>query len=641
MKHITGIVNSYLRKKTQHALQLVGPWGKGKTHFYKNELEPILREVPTFAKGSHNYKPVYISLFGLSSVEEVQIKIFYELLYSRLQAKTGAGKTTLRMSSRLTKLVLSGYLTFKGIKGSKDLIAEVTDVARNLIDTGDLFICFDDLERKSTKLNIEDLIGYINMLTEENVKVLVIANEDKITESNYKDFKQKVIGVTLVYHPNPSFVIDQIITARYTGFPQFTNFIKELKPLLVEVVAKNQDNYRLLIYGMDNLHDVYSAIRNDILDQNKVIAAKCNDKLSEISKYVLTHSMEYKQSIITYADKEAMKNMNGTLYSILEGYRNDASEKVPEDASKAESFIAKYYENKHEYKFYESIFSFVTGAQTFDVQEFGKEFARHFNLEKGKILQEYKVAEELGYSQVFDLSDNAYREKTYQMIDFAKKGLYKLVDYLMVYHYASRFDNLLELNLDALREDLLEALDKLAEDEAFLESDLTPQIQLENSVTADPNMEAIRSKALQILSINRERRKQKKLESTTITFEKDLENLETRYHTDTDFKIAVTQGPILAELNTDKLLDQLLTRSPSSTRMLTAILHSRYMRPESFRSEKTFAKEVLRKIQNHLEEDGPRTLRNWVLRELRDELVRSCAKFEEIIEASEDGEPEE
>ncbi len=59
----------------------------------------------------------------------------------------------------------------------------------------ELVFIFDDLER--TEINLKEVLGYINYLVEQsNFKVIIVANEEKIDSSFYKEFKEKVIGKT-------------------------------------------------------------------------------------------------------------------------------------------------------------------------------------------------------------------------------------------------------------------------------------------------------------------------------------------------------------------------------------------------------------------------------------------------------------
>lgn len=71
MDEITSIVKDYLNQNnTDYAIFINGVWGSGKTYYVKNCLIP---EINKFDFPSDNgienkkFKPVYISLFGLSN----------------------------------------------------------------------------------------------------------------------------------------------------------------------------------------------------------------------------------------------------------------------------------------------------------------------------------------------------------------------------------------------------------------------------------------------------------------------------------------------------------------------------------------------------------------------------------------------
>jgi c-di-AMP phosphodiesterase-like protein len=87
--------------------------------------------------------------------------------------------------------------------GNKDesLSVQIPDIKlpEYLKDTSKCILVFDDLER--CNIEIINLLGYINYFVEhQNLKVIVIANEDEIINKNntdsYKNTKEKLIGKT-------------------------------------------------------------------------------------------------------------------------------------------------------------------------------------------------------------------------------------------------------------------------------------------------------------------------------------------------------------------------------------------------------------------------------------------------------------
>ena len=51
MKDLLGVINRYLTKATQYAIQITGPWGSGKTFCYFNTILPSIVNRKTYSGG--------------------------------------------------------------------------------------------------------------------------------------------------------------------------------------------------------------------------------------------------------------------------------------------------------------------------------------------------------------------------------------------------------------------------------------------------------------------------------------------------------------------------------------------------------------------------------------------------------------
>lgn len=155
-----------------YALLVDGVWGAGKTHFIKEYIQAC-REAES------EFKPVYVSLYGLRSVDEID-KALVVALYPLLDNK---------WVGRVGKLAAVGLgaLQLNWTLSASDLIAV----------RGDLFV-FDDLER--CDMDINAVLGYINALVEhDGSKVVIIANQKEITETeHYMRRREKLIGHTML-----------------------------------------------------------------------------------------------------------------------------------------------------------------------------------------------------------------------------------------------------------------------------------------------------------------------------------------------------------------------------------------------------------------------------------------------------------
>lgn len=182
-----------------YAVLLKGKWGTGKTWFVKKTLEK-------FASGEGKY--LYVSLYGVGSIEEVEDE-FFKQLHPKLSSKSMAlaGK----IAKGLLKATLKVDLDDDG-KADGSVSAQVPDIQlpEYLTNTSGFVLVFDDLERASIEL--ESILGYINHFVEhQGHKVVIIANEAEIisrqadreeTELTYRRIKEKLVGKTFEVSPD-------------------------------------------------------------------------------------------------------------------------------------------------------------------------------------------------------------------------------------------------------------------------------------------------------------------------------------------------------------------------------------------------------------------------------------------------------
>jgi Cdc6-like AAA superfamily ATPase len=209
--HHTEIIDQYLKIETNYAVYLTGPYGVGKTHFYKKVLADKIKLTNVPSNEQKKYHPIHISLFGVKSVEDIQSAIFIEL-HSFLKEKG------LKLAIGFGRTLLRGYANLKGLGNIDDYFANLDFPKEQWLNYNELVICFDDLDRKSDELSIQDIMGFINSLVEnQGVKIIIIANAKEIEDELTSKIREKVVGVTLQYKPNVSDVFDQIIQERYSS----------------------------------------------------------------------------------------------------------------------------------------------------------------------------------------------------------------------------------------------------------------------------------------------------------------------------------------------------------------------------------------------------------------------------------------
>ena len=173
---------------TKYAVMIDGEWGCGKTYLWEN----------TIYKTIGKKEAIYVSVFGLKDIKDIENELFKTISMVGVDEEDTL-KGLLNANTELIediKFSGLGYAVQFGLNKYKE---------HKLKKTKKLFICFDDIERWSGK--IEVFLSYVNRLVEhEGVKCLVIGNAREIEENNkikFNSSKEKTIGFKykLTYPP--------------------------------------------------------------------------------------------------------------------------------------------------------------------------------------------------------------------------------------------------------------------------------------------------------------------------------------------------------------------------------------------------------------------------------------------------------
>ncbi len=175
-------LDSFLFEKDNSiVISLQGYWGIGKTHFWNNYIKSKIEENQQVWDENIKFKSsedkhVYISLFGINSLDDIKRKII------------------LKISNRakISKQI-------KNIVGNSKVFGVDLSSAISLIepsDFKDIIVCFDDFERISPNLNISEILGLISELKEQyDCKIILINNNEVLKEQNILEH-QKIIKRT-------------------------------------------------------------------------------------------------------------------------------------------------------------------------------------------------------------------------------------------------------------------------------------------------------------------------------------------------------------------------------------------------------------------------------------------------------------
>lgn len=279
-QNIENYLESYLSKdNTQYATLLTGKWGCGKTYFIKKYIEK-----------HQQYEFIYVSLFGLKNIDDVNDAIF-GAMYPKLPSDTTKIATGLIKSA--AKIGLQFDLDELNLKDK---------IMNFLTKNKDKYIfVFDDLERSS--IAYDEILGFINDLTENNsIKVILVANVDEIQDDNraiFDKFKEKVISRTFIVQND-----DEVFWKYYSEkYPSLMDFSDEIKDIFQE---HSDNNFRLLIQSTDDYLDFVENFYDTVFLKN-----------DEFKKILIKHFLSF---CILYKKTNNFDELNNVFFNSKSSY---------------------------------------------------------------------------------------------------------------------------------------------------------------------------------------------------------------------------------------------------------------------------------------------------------------------------------
>jgi len=263
----TEVAEQFLRQNECSVLAIKGDWGVGKTYAWNRLTERV----------AGNMWPLtycYVSLFGLSSIDEVRsamlanmrptdslggnpsIEMMNEQWWTLLRA--GIGKTRNRL-----RRILEDTTVGKHISVALDTIAPWI--------TKDMVVCFDDFERVSSRLSHDELMGFVSTLKETaGCKVVLIFNEEKLPadENAYKKYREKVVDLELKFAPTTDEAIEWGLSAELPFRDVATEVARKLDIVNVRVLKKIVTVIRLL---EERFKDIREEVRRESVASAVVI----------------------------------------------------------------------------------------------------------------------------------------------------------------------------------------------------------------------------------------------------------------------------------------------------------------------------------------------------------------------------------
>lgn len=339
MEELIESICDYVRKPyTDYAVMLNGEWGSGKTYFWNNKLRSRLESIQV--NGKH-YKTIYMSLYGINSLEEISKKIFIET--NPMISKTLKKFVDTRQGNLIPEYVKTG-LDMANLFGSMNFNSDKVDFSK-LFAIDDKILCFDDLERAN--VDVIDILGYINNFVEhDGIKTILICNEKELAtkfKNNNIELKALIATYildkegTLVANPknkeldsvktnkrtnninNELELIDKptatLIEEKVTDIFDKANAYERIKEKLIGETFEYVPEYAYILSGMimkfsynDLLYDFYKRNTSEVIAAFK----KSDTRNLRILKHALNDFEKIFNEVTSYypnADNNMLKTM--------------------------------------------------------------------------------------------------------------------------------------------------------------------------------------------------------------------------------------------------------------------------------------------------------------------------------------------
>ncbi len=285
-------IKHYLEKDfTPTAILLSGEWGSGKSFYVENKLTPFLIK--------HGHDVVVVSLYGIEDLFALSRSIYIESKLSKTKQFRDKAyfqcikshKKGLRRGSVVASTVAKNVA-----KNLFHIDIDVSDKAlKKLYDSVDLsgkLLVLEDIERSN--IDILKVLGFVNNLVEQDhVKVLLVANESKLLHikrpssidveaivaqmfkeqqakkenipeeqvdeevDKYLEAKEKTIGDTIIFQLPQQEAVAEIV-GLFNNSILTEIFHNELQSKVIDIVQSVcMRNLRIFIYATQKAVDIF------------------------------------------------------------------------------------------------------------------------------------------------------------------------------------------------------------------------------------------------------------------------------------------------------------------------------------------------------------------------------------------------
>ena len=289
----------FFNNKDEHVLLLKGNWGVGKSFTVNQWLRKKLEK-------NIDLKIVDLCLFGVKDSNELLSQLLSKTdLKHNVKQFIKKFKVGTSINLGLVKLELPINLLFSFI------------IKEEFKDNKNCVIVIDDIERKDNKLNIEEILGFIENLKINKCKVILIANVEWLNqqgEEHFDRFKEKIIDKEILID-KPSREVKKMVVDNENIFKNCLidrtdnlRTLKKLKKISEENNIVNEEKLNAVLLALE-------CVNNGKYRRDEFIKKKINETIgirsisnNNVDEKSIHDEIEKEYSKEKYKDKDVFVN---------------------------------------------------------------------------------------------------------------------------------------------------------------------------------------------------------------------------------------------------------------------------------------------------------------------------------------------
>lgn len=298
--NITNVIKKFLDNNDRTIL-IDGPWGVGKTYYVLDFLKEAKKEKSKF-------KVAYVSVFGKSTIDEIHTEI-----YKEFHPHIARTKTLVNAIPKIASLIpdVGGAVgSISEIIGKLEYTLKTDKKDRILSKKSNMnLIILDDLERmEPDKISYNEMLGYINNLIMQQLKVVIICNSSEIKSDDFTPFKEKVIDREYkISATNEEIIKSMFVPSEILDEKLMAEFNSNIR-----LARRTSTFYKDVINQLKACNPNYSDIYSDIKILKScvlTVISACTDNYSKAPEYNPDSTLEKALSIVNGDDKTIEKHI--------------------------------------------------------------------------------------------------------------------------------------------------------------------------------------------------------------------------------------------------------------------------------------------------------------------------------------------